>query len=120
MQTQKIKWRRGGDSNPRDPFGPNGFQDRRFQPLTHLSVFDFNALRRLEGHLYPWGRRPPESKRAQRQTREVRILSYRTGYQRFCNTSAIPRGAYLLKFIAGSAGCFIHLAPCYIRAIAFL
>jgi hypothetical protein len=30
-------WRRGWDSNPRDPFGPNGFQDRRFQPLTHPS-----------------------------------------------------------------------------------
>src|SRR5947207_6498552 len=36
------------------------------------------------------------------------------------NMSAIPRGAYLLKFMAGSAECFIHLAPCYIRAIAFL
>ncbi len=22
-----IRWRRRGDSNPRDPFGPNGFQD---------------------------------------------------------------------------------------------
>src|SRR5438034_8055685 len=30
-------WRRRGDSNPRDPFEPNGFQDRRFQPLTHSS-----------------------------------------------------------------------------------
>ena len=111
-------WRRRGDSNPRDPFEPNGFQDRRFQPLTHPSVFDFNPLRRLEGHLYPWERSPPESKRAQRQTREVWILSYRTGYKRFCNTSAIPRGAYLLEFIEGSAESFIHLAPCYIRAIA--
>ena len=33
----KTGWRRGWDSNPRDPFGPNGFQDRRFQPLTHPS-----------------------------------------------------------------------------------
>ena len=32
-----TEWRRGWDSNPRDPFGPNGFQDRRFQPLTHPS-----------------------------------------------------------------------------------
>ena len=31
-------WRRGWDSNPRDPFRPNGFQDRRFQPLTHPSA----------------------------------------------------------------------------------
>ena len=46
--------------------------------------------------------------------------SYRTGRKRFCNMSAIPRGAYLLKFIESSAECFMHLAPCYIRAIAFL
>ena len=32
-------WRRGWDSNPRDPFGPNGFQDRRLQPLGHPSGF---------------------------------------------------------------------------------
>jgi hypothetical protein len=29
--------RRGWDSNPRDPFGSNGFQDRRLQPLGHPS-----------------------------------------------------------------------------------
>src|ERR1700676_2039266 len=28
-------WRRKRDSNPRNPFEFNGFQDRRFQPLTH-------------------------------------------------------------------------------------
>ncbi len=38
-------WRRGRDSNPRDPFGPNGFQDRRFQPLTHPSVSDYKLQR---------------------------------------------------------------------------
>ena len=39
----KTGWRRGWDSNPRDPFGPNGFQDRRFQPLTHPSgIFQFS------------------------------------------------------------------------------
>jgi hypothetical protein len=32
-----TEWRRGWDSNPRDPFGPNGFQDRRIQPLCHPS-----------------------------------------------------------------------------------
>src|SRR5579862_7125130 len=31
-------WRRGWDSNPRDPFGPNGFQDRRSQPLSYPSI----------------------------------------------------------------------------------
>ena len=39
-------WRRGWDSNPRDPFGPNGFQDRRLQPLGHpsgLSKFNWQA-----------------------------------------------------------------------------
>jgi hypothetical protein len=35
-------WRRRRDSNPRDPFGSNGFQDRRFQPLTHSSVSKYN------------------------------------------------------------------------------
>src|SRR5258706_14505574 len=37
-------WRRRRDLNPRDPFGPNGFQDRRFQPLTHSSVFNSNVF----------------------------------------------------------------------------
>ena len=32
-------WRKGGDSNPRDGVRPpNGFQDRRIQPLCHPSV----------------------------------------------------------------------------------
>jgi hypothetical protein len=31
-------WRRERDSNPRYPFEHNGFQDRRFQPLTHPSA----------------------------------------------------------------------------------
>jgi hypothetical protein len=35
-----IEWRRGWDSNPRDPFGSNGFQDRRLQPLGHPSEID--------------------------------------------------------------------------------
>ena len=39
-----LFWRRRGDSNPRDPFEPNGFQDRRFQPLTHSSVLIVNNL----------------------------------------------------------------------------
>ena len=37
-------WRRRRDLNPRDPFGSNGFQDRRFQPLTHSSVSNSSAL----------------------------------------------------------------------------
>ena len=35
-----AKWRRERDSNPRAPFGANGFQDRRLKPLGHLSVRD--------------------------------------------------------------------------------
>ena len=31
-------WRRKRDSNPRASYPANGFQDRRFQPLTHSSV----------------------------------------------------------------------------------
>ena len=38
MQAWHIKWRREGDSNPRGAQTPNGFQDRRIQPLCHLSV----------------------------------------------------------------------------------
>jgi hypothetical protein len=34
----KTLWRRERDSNPRYPFGHNGFQDRRYQPLTHPSA----------------------------------------------------------------------------------
>ena len=33
-----VWWRRGRDSNPRDAYAPNGFQDRRIRPLCHLSV----------------------------------------------------------------------------------
>ncbi len=32
-------WRRKRDSNPRASHPANGFQDRRFQPLTHSSDF---------------------------------------------------------------------------------
>src|SRR6266446_10259797 len=48
------RWRRRGDSNPRDPFESNGFQDRRFQPLTHSSVSNSSVLRGLEGQLCLW------------------------------------------------------------------
>jgi hypothetical protein len=37
--------------NPRDPFEPNGFQDRRFQPLTHSSVSKYNLQQLLTGRL---------------------------------------------------------------------
>src|SRR5271163_710904 len=47
---KKFGWRRGWDSNPRDPFGPNGFQDRRSQPLSYPSVVDIKSyLRRCFG-----------------------------------------------------------------------
>jgi hypothetical protein len=35
--TARRNWRKGRDSNPRDPCGPNGFQDRRNRPLCHPS-----------------------------------------------------------------------------------
>src|SRR5882672_12303311 len=50
LYKRKI-WRIGRDSNPRDPFEPNGFQDRRFQPLTHPSVFNSNLIYRLAATL---------------------------------------------------------------------
>src|SRR5437588_10794425 len=37
-------WRRGRDANPRYPFGYIGFQDRLFQPLTHLSAAAVDSL----------------------------------------------------------------------------
>ncbi len=51
-----LIWRRRRDSNPRDPFESNGFQDRRFQPLTHSSVSKYNLERILEDELVTlWG-----------------------------------------------------------------
>ena len=46
----KHTWRRARDSNPRYPFRYNGFQDRRFQPLTQLSAgreFGSKSLQRF-------------------------------------------------------------------------
>src|SRR6516164_3354125 len=37
-------WRRRRDSNPRDPYGSNGFQDRRIQPLCHSSTLIIHGL----------------------------------------------------------------------------
>ncbi len=36
-------WRRGWDSNPRGTLAPTGFQDRRFQPLSHLSGGEYST-----------------------------------------------------------------------------
>jgi hypothetical protein len=38
LEPIRLSWRRERDSNPRDPCGPNGFQDRRVRPLCHLSI----------------------------------------------------------------------------------
>src|SRR5882724_10256498 len=46
-----VFWRRRRDSNPRDPFESNGFQDRRFQPLTHSSVFNSSVFCELAANL---------------------------------------------------------------------
>src|SRR5215472_13788970 len=57
-----LQWRRRRDSNPRGPFEPNGFQDRRFQPLTHSSICDSIVLCELATKLLyyhlsrPWRR----------------------------------------------------------------
>src|SRR5271165_2736553 len=44
-----LKWRRKRDSNPRASFPANGFQDRRFQPLTHSSSHHDSARSRSRG-----------------------------------------------------------------------
>ena len=36
-RVKDSRWRRGRDSNPRNPCGLSGFQDRRNRPLCHLS-----------------------------------------------------------------------------------
>src|ERR1700735_2553687 len=45
--------RRGWDSNPRDPFGPNGFQDRRSQPLSFPSA-KLSLLATSHGSNWEW------------------------------------------------------------------
>ena len=47
----------GRDSNPRDPFESNGFQDRRFQPLTHSSVSNSSVFRRWPAIARSYGQR---------------------------------------------------------------
>jgi hypothetical protein len=42
---RSIEWRRGWDSNPRYPYGYNGFRDRPIQPLSHLSAPESIFLR---------------------------------------------------------------------------
>ena len=51
LEPRTAVWRRGWDSNPRDPFGSNGFQDRRFQPLTHPSEIKFLKHCNLQAEL---------------------------------------------------------------------
>ena len=43
-QARHPPWRRERDSNPRDAHAPNGFQDRRIQPLCHLSVVGNDSI----------------------------------------------------------------------------
>src|ERR1700691_3572192 len=45
------RWRRRRDSNPRDPFESNGFQDRRLQPLGHSSALIKNNLPKVLLHI---------------------------------------------------------------------
>lgn len=40
-------WRRDWDSNPGGACAPNGFQDRRFRPLSHLSPFQAGLLYKI-------------------------------------------------------------------------
>src|SRR6266852_4677848 len=105
------RWRRRRDSNPRDPFEPNGFQDRRFQPLTHSSAFDFNPLRKLGGQLCPWAVVSRNRRALKRGARKFWILSSSMNYERFRNTFAILGRAYLLVYHGGSAQCPTLRAP---------
>ena len=42
-----LRWRRRKDSNPRGAYAPNGFQDRRIQPLCHSSAIRFHYPQKL-------------------------------------------------------------------------
>src|SRR6185369_552816 len=46
-----VSWRRGWDSNPRYPFGYNGFRDRPLQPLAYLSAGGIPILAQVAGAL---------------------------------------------------------------------
>ena len=50
-------WRRGRDSNPRNRYRFNGFQDRRYRPLSHLSASGRSSLsafgRQVRGSVVP-------------------------------------------------------------------
>ena len=68
-------WRRERDSNPRYPFRHNGFQDRRYQPLTHpsaawglLSSLPYRRFFSLRFVLFPFfqGRPNPDGRAARR------------------------------------------------------
>ena len=57
----KTLWRRERDSNPRYPFRHNGFQDRRFQPLTHPSTGTGAVLIVRREKIFPAGSGGEES-----------------------------------------------------------
>src|SRR3954463_4460567 len=45
VRESEDEWRRKRDSNPRASFPANGFQDRRFQPLTHSSTHEGSRVK---------------------------------------------------------------------------
>jgi hypothetical protein len=49
-QLAGASWRRGRDSNPRNRYRLNGFQDRRYRPLSHLSGPTIIASRSAASH----------------------------------------------------------------------
>ncbi len=44
IESIRLYWRRDWDSNPGGACAPNGFQDRRFRPLSHLSLLYYAPL----------------------------------------------------------------------------
>jgi hypothetical protein len=49
VRSSVLKWRMGWDSNPRDPCGSAGFQDRCLQPLDHPSAERAHSYRGRQG-----------------------------------------------------------------------
>ncbi len=56
---KNSNWRRGWDSNPRGPCGPNSFQDCRIRPLCHLSASESDSRLRVQTKFVHFAFHPP-------------------------------------------------------------
>ncbi len=87
-----LKTRRKRDSNPRDSFPPNGFQDRRLKPLGHSSAGKSIRLNVCENTTSKktWFRRPRRkgSELHDEESGQRNIPAVLHGIYRCCNFTA--------------------------------